>query len=268
MLKHWNLMMTNRHFKDLNPIIAGAEDCEPGHSYGPAVRKYTLLHYVVSGKGCLQTGGSIYSVGKGEVFRILPGEITVYKADEADPWSYIWLGFDGELSAKFATLPPVFPLPAGASYCFTLDENEGASPEFHLASKLFRLYAELFCSAPSGKSNYVRRVQNYIAASYMQPIRVEEIAGWMNLDRRYLSRLFRQKTGQTVREYLISVRMAEATRCLANGLPVCETAERCGYPDMFLFSKMFKKYYGISPANWKKAHSGTPPEDPNSPMPD
>ena len=32
------LMLTNRHLRDLNPILAGAENCEPGHAFGPAVR--------------------------------------------------------------------------------------------------------------------------------------------------------------------------------------------------------------------------------------
>ena len=45
------LMLTNRHLRDLNPILAGAENCEPGHAFGPAVRNYTLLHYVASGRG-------------------------------------------------------------------------------------------------------------------------------------------------------------------------------------------------------------------------
>lgn len=254
------LMLTNRHLRDLNPILAGAENCEPGHAFGPAVRNYTLLHYVASGRGVFQTGGRSYPVGPGEVFRILPGEVTMYQADWKEPWSYRWVGFDGGLSDKFASLPPVFAVPAGLSYCFSVEDSEGSAPEYRIASKLFRLYAELFGDAPQ-KANYVRRVQDYVEASYMLKIRVEELAAQMHLDRRYLSRLFREKTGQTIQDYLISVRMAEAMRCLSQGLSVAETAERCGYSDVFLFSKMFKRRFGASPANWKKMQA----EKKNSP---
>ena len=32
----------------MNPVQLGYEDCEPSHSFGPAVREYWLLHYVAS----------------------------------------------------------------------------------------------------------------------------------------------------------------------------------------------------------------------------
>lgn len=248
-----NEMLTNRHFHDLNPILMGSQACKPNHTYGPAVRNYTLLHYVSSGTGVLYSGGIAYPVQKGEIFRILPGELTTYRADSADPWSYRWIGFDGALSAKFAELPPVFPVSAAVAQCFTLEESKSAK-EYLIVARLFRLYAELFGEA-SADGNYVRRVQDYVEAAYMQKLSVEEIAHQLNLDRRYLTRLFRQKTGQTVQDYIISVRMAEATRCLSRGLSVGATAERCGYQDVFLFSKMFKRRMGISPATWKKVHN-------------
>ncbi len=242
-------ILTNRNLHDLNPLLLGWETCRSGHSFGPAVRNYTLLHYVVSGKGTFQTGGKVYSVGRGEVFRILPGEVTIYRADANDPWEYHWLAFDGLLSEKFATLPPVFAVSEEAARCFDMEDDNAI--EFRVASNLFRLYAEIF-GPTSHNGHYVRRVRDYIKASYMRDVRVEEIAANLHLDRRYLSRIFRQKMGQTIQKYLLSVRMTEAQNCLLAGLSVGETAERCGYKDAFLFSKMFKKHFGISPANWKK----------------
>lgn len=244
------IILTNRGLHDLNPLLLGRESCEPGHTFGPAVRRYTLLHCVLRGRGVFFTGGERYTVGRGQVFRILPGEITTYRADDDDPWEYAWLGFDGELSTRFSDLPPVFDISPRAMQCFEMEDEEGM-PEYRVAASLFRLFEELFAAGPHGR-HYVRRVQDYVKASYMQPIRVEEIAERMHLDRRYLSRLFRQKTGQTVQGYLLSVRMQEATRFLMQGISVAETAERCGYSDAFLFSKMFKKVHGVSPANWKK----------------
>ena len=244
------IFLANRRLHDLNPLLLGREACEAGHTFGPAVRGYTLLHFVMRGRGVLYTGGEYYPVEGGEIFRILPGESTIYRADESDPWEYAWLGFDGALSHRFSELPPVFKASPRAAQCFEMEDEEGL-PEYRVAASLFRLYEELFASVPHGR-HYVRRVQDYVKASYMKPIRVEEIAERMHLDRRYLSRLFRQKTGQTIQGYLLSVRMQQAVRFLSQGISVGETAERCGYSDAFLFSKMFKKVYGVSPANWKK----------------
>ena len=90
----------------------------------------------------------------------------------------------------------------------------------------------------------------------MLPITVEEIAAHMSLDRRYLSRIFKQSTGKSLKEYLVEVRMREATRLLTLGYTVGRVAQLCGYPDQFNFSKMFKHTYGISPKGWCELRDG------------
>ena len=243
------LYLTNRHFADLNPLLLGRETCAPAHAFGPAIRKYTLLHYVERGKGVLYKDGQAYAVGAGEVFLILPQEITLYRADENEPWVYRWVAFDGAFSERFSALPPVFPL-AGELFPDVRNfEGMQRGVEYALAGELFRLMAVLF--AEEQGEDYVSRVKTYIKTSYMREIRVEEIARHLSLDRRYLTRLFKQKTGQTVQEYLIGVRMREACRQLAGGRSVAETAGLCGYADVCNFSKMFKREMGVAPSFWR-----------------
>ena len=238
--------LVNRSFHDLNPLIVGEHACPAGHSFGPSMRKYTLIHFVESGEGTLCKGGETYTVHAGEAFLILPGEITLYSASETDPWTYRWVGFDGALSERFSELPPVFSCPShwGDKLIAAL-ENDGMS-EYRIASVLFGLYAELFASARP-HSHYVRRVKNLFNTLYMQDLRVEEIADTLNLDRRYLSRIFKEKTGQTMQEYLIGVRMEAAKAQLLRGGTVAEAAKLSGYKDVCNFSKMFKRTFGVSP---------------------
>ena len=230
--------LTNRNLSDLNPLVAGEESCQPAHSFGPAVREYTLLHYVISGKGVLYANGCAYPVRAGQVFCILPGQVTTYTADGHDPWRYRWVGFDGKLSAAFSGLPPVFDCP---ERFFPPEESE-----YLLAAGLMALYDYLF-SGEKGGNPHVLRVENYIRAQYMQPIKVEGIARELNLDRRYLSRLFKAHTGCTVQEFLIRVRLEAAAGHLRRGASVSEAAALCGYEDTANFSKMFKRHYGIPP---------------------
>ena len=42
-------LLSDQHFRDINPVDCGWERCEPSHSFGPTARMYWLLHYVVSG---------------------------------------------------------------------------------------------------------------------------------------------------------------------------------------------------------------------------
>ena len=246
-------VLINRHFEDLNPLILGEEHCLPNHTFGPYVRKYTLIHYVVHGTGTVIKGAETHTVHAGEAFLISPDEIVTYSADANDPWYYQWIGFDGSLSQRFRELPTVIKFPSGI-FQELLDIPESNVREYRVASVLYRMYADIF-ETRKPHNHYVRQVRDYIHALYMQPLHVEEIAQKINLDRRYLSRLFKQKTGQTIQEYLITVRMEEAKNCLEQGASVEKAARLCGYEDVCNFSKMFKRRFGISPFGWKKQRS-------------
>jgi len=243
-----NILLTNRGLADLNPLIAGEHICDPGHSFGPSVRKYTLIHYVLSGKGTFYARGQTFQVEAGQAFLILPGEVTTYTADRDDPWHYRWIGFDGALTQRFSTLAPVFQPPDTLFVNLFRLATDPSVAEYRLASELIRLYATLFTE--SAGNPHVQRVQNYIRASYMHPVRVEQIAAELNLDRRYLSRLFKEKTGQSIQAFLIQVRLEEAASLLQLGCSVADAARLVGYEDTANFSKMFKRHLGQSPSYW------------------
>lgn len=247
-----NIALVNRRFRDLNPLIIGQEQCLPGHSFGPAVRNYTLIHFVDRGTGFFCKNGTRYSVGAGEAFLILPDEITTYYASEDTPWQYHWIGFDGALTERFTSLPPVFAFSRNwASEMLSTYQADEKMSEYRVTALLFQMFADFF-AVEKPNHHYVRKVKDYILALYMKEIRVEEIARQLNLDRRYLSRLFKEKTGKTIQEYLILVRMEAAKKQLERGASVAEAAQLCGYEDVCNFSKMFKRMYGISPGKWGK----------------
>lgn len=245
-----NILLKNKHFAELNPLDCGEHDCPPGHSYGPAIRKYTLIHYVLSGKGVICNDKGNYTVSQGEAFVINPGEVTLYTADIDTPWHYVWIGFDGRLSDKFATLPTVIR-PSGKIFKDILSAPDfGETTEEYLGAKLFELYAKLFTQT-SDRNDYVLRIINYVETNYNANCDVSDIATALNLDRHYLSRLFKSKTGKTLKDFILEKRMSEAKALLSEGCSVSYSAMMSGYRDQFLFSKMFKKLYGVSPKAWR-----------------
>ena len=71
------------NFVDLGLYQFGREDCEPAHSYGPAIRNHYLFHYILSGKGTFmwqdgkrRENRAVLKAGQG--FLISPGQITTY----------------------------------------------------------------------------------------------------------------------------------------------------------------------------------------------
>ncbi len=246
-----DMLLSNRHLQDLNPLIAGEEFCAPGHSFGPAVRKYTLIHYVISGKGTLYSRGQAFPVEAGQAFLILPGEVTTYTADLQDPWVYRWIGFNGTLTERFQELPPVFPISSRPFRAILPENPDSEVQEYRLCAALFELYSLLF-SKNTSDNPHVRRVKDFIKASYMHTVRVEQIAKELSLDRRYLSRLFKEHTGKSIQQYLTDVRLQEAEQYLRRGYRVQDAALLAGYPDVSNFSKIYKKYRGRSPADLRK----------------
>lgn len=246
-----NFFLTNRHLSDLNPLTAGTHDCDPGYTVHPAIRNHTLIHYVFRGKGTLYARNSAYPVRAGQAFLIRQGELGSYAADTEDPWYYCWIGFDGALLEAFDELPPVFSPPENIFQKISLAANDPSVAEYRLASALFQLYAVLF-SATNRRNPYVRQVENYIRQSYMQNIRIEQIAKHLNLDRRYLGRLFKEETGKSMQQYLLQVRIEAADQYLRQGYNVRESAKLCGYEDVSNFTKLYKKHFGYSPASRRK----------------
>lgn len=245
------LFLTDRKLQDLNPIVAGFQKCPPCHGTKPHIRDYTLLHFVYSGSGNFTTKGQTYPVCAGQVFLIRPGTVNSYTADEEDPWHYGWIGFDGHLADRFWDLPPVFTLPSQLMNLIRKALEDPDVTEYRLAGLLLRLYESLF-SGESVGNRHVRQVENYIRFSYMQPVRIEQLAKHMNLDRRYLTRLFKQHTGVSIQEYLLSVRLSEADRYLQRGYSVKDAAQLSGYEDVSNFSKLYKRHFGTSPAARRK----------------
>ncbi len=241
----------NKEFSELNPLQAGEEVCRPLHTYGPAIREYYLIHYVKSGKGELVKNGEKMTVGPGQAFLICPGEMCIYTADKADPWHYIWIGFNGRLASDFEKRGDVFEVPGRLFEEMLGAENYNGCISEYLASKLFSLYAKLFAKQ-QGQKDYVAQVCNYIETNYSSQITVSGISETLGVERTYLSKLFRKKTGMSIGEYLMNIRFSHAEEFLKSGYMVYEVATMCGYGDVSNFSRMYKRKKGVAPATEKR----------------
>ncbi|MGM0714384.1 helix-turn-helix domain-containing protein [Brevibacillus parabrevis] len=75
----------------------------------------------------------------------------------------------------------------------------------------------------------------------------------------HLSALFKKKTGYSLIDYLIRVRMEKAASLLVEtDRQLREIAESVGYREPYYFGRLFKKVYGISPARFRATKAQTP----------
>ena len=105
-MEHLEIIVDEK-YHGLDPVQFGHEHCRLKHSFGPAVRQYWLLHYVVSGSGKFVREGKEYELSAGDIFVIPPFVETYYEADEKNPWHYIWIGFNTDIELPEEMTRPV-----------------------------------------------------------------------------------------------------------------------------------------------------------------
>lgn len=243
--------LLNAHLRDLNPIKAGWSDDVKGPIPYRAARTCTILHCVVYGCGRLTVDQTEYPVHAGQAFLLTPGDGNArFEAVGDELVKYRWVSFTGSMSHCFAELPKVFDIPDHLLGSLrTLGYEQPCA--YSLASDLFMLRSFMLPNDPQ-PCDYVEYVMDYVQNTYMEPITVSSIAEMMALDRSYLSRVFKKKTGQTLQNYIHEVRIQEAKRLMMEDHSIKEAAVLCGFKDAFVFSKLFTQITGMSPSEWKR----------------
>ena len=231
------------------PRDVGHEQCRPLQDWDE-IRKFSLIHYVYSGKGTFTKNGKTYHLSRGDAFVINEGEENYYCADREEPWHYFWISFSTDsFGGKFSRLEsPVFKVKNETIFTEPIEREECGTltPEF-VISKLYLLYDEVFNKVQTDSRDTETEAAIYINQNLAGKLTVNGIADAFGLDRSYLSRCFKKKHGISIKQYMINARMNKASELLKKGLSVKEAAFLSGYEDALAFSRMFKKIYGISP---------------------
>ncbi len=96
-------------------------------------------------------------------------------------------------------------------------------------------------------------ILTYVEQNYERSVTVQEIADHLALDRSYVHRIFKKRMNMSVKEYILSLRMADASSYLIHtDLPVSDIARSVGYDDVLYFSRLFRKKKGRSPSEYRK----------------
>lgn len=99
----------------------------------------------------------------------------------------------------------------------------------------------------------IREIQLYIRQHYAENLSLQLLAGQFYFHPNYLSKLFKLKTGQTFVEYLTQVRIEKAKELLLN--TDCKVIDICamiGYDNPRYFCRLFKKYTGMVPGEYRR----------------
>ncbi|NKD34140.1 helix-turn-helix domain-containing protein [Enterococcus casseliflavus] len=107
---------------------------------------------------------------------------------------------------------------------------------------------------PTHVSPIIAQSLRYIADHLNTPFTVQQLAEILAVNRSYLSRLFKQETGENLSHYILDQKLAEAKELLAfSGMSINEISSYLHFSSQSHFQNTFKKKYGTSPARYRKS---------------
>ena len=160
-----------------------------------------------------------------------------------------------------------FPLPAIMKVYAKLDDLATHCKGFHAVLKFMEIMYELsICEdawelsssafarlATKSESRRVNKVQQYIACHFHEDIRLETLADLIGMTPVAFSRFFRQRTGRSLSDYIIDIRIGTAARLLVDSeQTVAEICFDSGFNTISNFNRLFRKKKGCSPKEFRE----------------
>nr|HML47484.1 helix-turn-helix domain-containing protein [Clostridia bacterium] len=101
-----------------------------------------------------------------------------------------------------------------------------------------------------------RQVQVYIGAHFAEDLTVEFLADVFGLSASHLRKIFKDRTGESLKTHLDRVRMGRARELLlATDHSVADIAAKVGYVSMQTFNRLFKKDCGVTPGEFRRVQA-------------
>lgn len=265
------LQLLKPKFKEFYLCFCGYAQCEPLHSSGLAARPNYMIHYILEGKGFYQAGEQKYELSKGQGFLVEPETLTFYHADPEDPWTYLWIGFNGTRVKSFLqdlglnSNQLTFECPYGNDLkqiiLSMLKHTQSTTANLYfLQGKLYEFFSvlsrEISLEIPrdiSQENTYIQEAVSFIRNNYSLGITVSDIAAHLNVNRSYLYTLFKNALDLTPKDFLTKFRISRAKEQLTlTDFSIAHIANSCGYHDALVFSKAFKAQTELTPTEYRK----------------
>ena len=203
---------------------------------------------------------------------IHPGEVHTGHAVTESGWTYRMFYPEAHILQKAASEVadcfqplPYFPtaviqdtqLAAQLRYLHICIENSASKLEKE--SLLIWTFAQLiskYAQAPppikpiSPEIFAVKLTQEYLKANYAENISLEQLSNLVNLKPLRLLRVFRKALGLPPHAYLVQVRITEAKKLLAKGMPIADAAIETGFNDQSHLHRHFKRHVGVTPGKY------------------
>ncbi len=229
---------------------------------------FTVLQHTIAGAGNLRYENRNYRVREGETLLVLVPHNHRYWLEQNGRWEFFWISMNGEEALRIhkailSTTGPILNLKPETierlADCTLRLISGGADAPGSASAIAYEaamvLYDDVFGSHPVLSQEYrtMQHVIDHIIANLEHPLPVEKLAEVSGLSRAHFSRVFAASEGMPPAEFVLRRRLQRATKLLtkAADLSVKEVAVMSGFEDPNYFAKVFRRYFGASPTEFR-----------------
>lgn len=248
----------------LNINILGTSNDAKICRYGPTVRNFYIAHYCISGKGYYN--GNPVNAGQG--FLIYPGQHEIYYPDDNNPWELVWVvSADAGMKDVFESFNAdpnslIFNFYSPAVLKNVRDKIIALNNSITDSMQILELFLHIYNNCTDRDFSYKNDIDGYIdfCCDYIEmhigeKITVDKLAKLTGISRPYLYKIFRERFGMSVKEYVLKKKTESAKALLIKtDLPIFKISEAVGYGDALAFSKIFKSYEKLSPTAYRSMY--------------
>lgn len=105
----------------------------------------------------------------------------------------------------------------------------------------------------------IERARLFIKENYTRPLALNDVAQALDVSPSYLSSVFKSDKGETYTKYILRLRMERAAKLLVSykAGKVGDIAQEAGFTSTKYFDSAFKKYFGMTPNEYRQSESGS-----------
>ena len=251
----------------LSVYEAGWEKHRANDKVGPLARDCFIFHFLIDGNCRYQVQGRSIILEKGDCFLIPANEVTALDFQFQNPAEYYWVAFHGSEAANivaqcgfqeedcYVIRPKDSVAIEEIMKAIVYVKSGGTGTAYCLLGQLYLLLSKLvvYTNLPDGKKiDYVKEAIRFMNENYDRGISVSEVCSHINVERSYFFRIFKNDTGFSPREYLISLRLDRAKQLLGETQkPIATIGSMVGYPNYVSFCNIFSHRVGVSPSQYR-----------------
>ncbi|MBE6975069.1 MAG: helix-turn-helix domain-containing protein [Ruminococcaceae bacterium] len=248
-----------------------------------------IFQYTIAGCGEISMNNKVYKLKPGDAFLIeRPGPYRYYMPESSDLWEFKFISFTfsampfwnsivntfghiislgNEDNEILKMLDEILALaeasadqvkPEGVSICTVEPYDcflDNSMTAFRFLNTMHKYLLEKGVASRDAES--VQLCIEYICSNFHRNITNQDIARAGFISPYYLNKRFREVVGETPLQYLTKMRLKNAISMLQSTNHSIDTVARmCGFQNANYFAKVFKKYMGMTPTDFKKRGNG------------